>query len=109
MVSYGRGTNPSGGGNIVVSPESEEDVVFLTRLYHPDYLEPPPPAVQRWFHQAGFTSAPLYSVGQEVRIECRTVRHNPNPHDGGLDPRFVAIVRRFGWAIKAYPELAIKG
>ena len=79
---YGIGTNPAGGGRIEVVPETpEEEKLLRDEGLHPHYAER------------------IYFV------KCRAVRHSPNPHDDGLNPFFVELVRRYGWRTKGYPEL----
>ncbi len=79
---FGIGTNPAGGGFIYVAPETpEEEHLLQAEGLSPKFAE-------RWY-----------------KVPCRLVRHNPNPHDGGLNPFFVELIHRYGWRTKGYPEL----
>lgn len=78
--SYGRGTNPAGGGRIEIVPETPEEEKLLQ----------------------GAGLSPHYAE-QVYFVPCRAVRHSPNPHDDGLNPLFVELVRRYGWRVKGYP------
>jgi hypothetical protein len=76
---FGKGTNPDGGGFITIAPETEAEQAM-------------------WYFQGD-------RVYPERRIDCRLVKHSPNPQDGGVNPKFVEVVRRYGFVTKGYPEL----
>jgi len=83
---YGKGTNPAGGGFVVVLPETPEEEKFLEdkgREREIAYL----PSVKAW------------------KISCRGVKHSPNPHDDGLHPVFTEMCRRFGVTTAEYGEI----
>jgi len=84
--SYGIGTNPAGGGRIVVRPETPEEEQELLRNAYQN---------------------PGRYGRENFIVKCRSVSHAGGvPHDDGLNPYFVELVHRYGWRVKGYPEFA---
>ncbi|MGB9886772.1 MAG: hypothetical protein ACPLRW_07240 [Moorellales bacterium] len=51
-----------------------------------------------------------YPEGTAYKINCRRVTHvGGNPHDDGLDPRFVELVQTYKLETRGYPELLREG
>lgn len=75
---FGNGSNPQGGGYIVVVPETQEDIDFMETF-----------------------ERHIYRVRKEGRIvkasiDCRLVKHEDGvPLDGGENPVYTALLQKY--------------
>lgn len=79
---YGKGTNPHGGGSVVLKPETDEEKADVIAA-------------------GGWERSPEWSPG-EYRFETRLVQHDPNPHGGGKNRCLIELARKYGLKFKDF-------